>query len=163
MIRMKKLFVAFAGGMMCLMSCDRAEDLSQNYSNEFNLKCAKTAWTQDSRVVTDDTGGGGFSDNDCIELQVVAGDVVSDSQLQYVSGCWTPSLNRSDYAQGSLTLSALFPVLPQGREKSSRTLNLPLDQSSSTGKVETDVLLQNDGEYDRCFCYFIFQACVASY
>lgn len=140
MIRMKKLFVAFAGGMMCLMSCDRAEDLSQNYSNEFNLKCAKTAWTQDSRVVTDDTGGGGFSDNDCIELQVVAGDVVSDSQLQYVSGCWTPSLNRSDYAQGALTLSALFPVLPQGREKSSRTLNLPLDQSSSTGKVETDVL-----------------------
>lgn len=76
--------------MIFLMSCKQAEDISQIYGNEFNLKCAKTAWTQDTRVITSDTGNGDFSDNDCIEVQVMAGDMISGKQLQYVSGRWTP-------------------------------------------------------------------------
>lgn len=129
---MKKLFIAFAGSMIFLMSCKQAEDISQIYGNEFNLKCAKTAWTQDTRVITSDTGNGDFSDNDCIEVQVMAGDMISGKQLQYVSGRWTPSLNRSDYARGEWSLSALFPVLPQSAgNKENRDLHLPLDQSTS--------------------------------
>lgn len=127
--------------MIFLMSCKQAEDISQIYGNEFNLKCAKTAWTQDTRVITSDTGNGDFSDNDCIEVQVMAGDMISGKQLQYVSGRWTPSLNRSDYARGEWSLSALFPVLPQSAgNKENRDLHLPLDQSTSKKMQEADVL-----------------------
>lgn len=140
-MQVKKLFVAFVCGMLFLMSCNRTDDdLILSDSNRFTLECVKSGWIPDSRSVINEDGNGNFSENDRIDVCVRAGEAASYTQLQYASGRWNPSLHRSDYAQGALTFSALFPVLSQGGEASSRILNLPLDQSTTASSAEADVL-----------------------
>lgn len=140
-MQVKVFLVAFVCGMLFLMSCTRTDDdLILSDSNRFTLGCVKSGWTSDSRSVINEDGNGTFSENDRIELCLMSGEAASYTQLQYTSGQWTPSLYRSDYAQGPLTFSALFPVLPQVRGASFRILNLPLDQSSAASSAEADVL-----------------------
>lgn len=141
-MQLKKLCAALLGSMLCLISCDRMEDISfSDNGKEFTLECAKSAWSQESRAVMDEEGSGHFEEGDRIDVWTQVGEETSNVWLQYESGRWTPSLKRVNNGQEAWTISALYPVLSQPvGDATRRILNLPLNQSIEANKREADIL-----------------------
>lgn len=144
MKQVKNLVASLVCGMLFLMSCDRTEDAFLSDNTYFTLECVKSSWTPDSRAVITDNGNGHFSEDDCIDVWMKAGEETSNMQLQYVGGKWTPSLKQMDNGQPTWSLSALFPVLSQSAgDVTRRVLDLPRDQSNAENGQEADVLFAN--------------------
>lgn len=139
---MTKIRLTFAVFIGCLLaSCSQSDDLFlSEKSNELLLTCFKSDWTG-TRAVIDDEGKGNFVEGDCIDMLVASAKTVSSTQLEYASGRWTPSLKRGEYAEDELTLSALFPLLPQAEgDVTKRNVELPTDQSDEKSFASADVL-----------------------
>lgn len=61
--------------------------------------------------------------------------------MEYVTGQWTPKLQRYEYGTGALTLSALFPLQTQNEENlQQRDIHIPVDQSSEENYSAADIL-----------------------
>lgn len=71
-------------------------------------------------------GSGEFTNGDRIGLFISDGTTDSYRELSLDNGEWVPALRRSEFGEGSLTLSAHYPVLSDGSE-TSYTINMPSD------------------------------------
>ena len=61
--------------------------------------------------------------------------------MEYTGGEWLPALNRKACGTGDLTLSAIYPLLPQdGNEPAWRDIAMPVDQSGAAEYEAADVL-----------------------
>lgn len=130
-------------GCVILLSACRQTDFTElNTQKDFYLTCSKSGWISETRAITDSEGKGDFSEGDQISVAIASDEKTSFTQLEYNGGKWTPSLNCNDYGKGPLTLSALFPVLPQieNDNQTTRHINLPLNQSIKENNEAADVL-----------------------
>lgn len=137
-----KNIIALVGGIILLSACNQTDITELNTSNDIYLTCLKSGWTSATRTVTDSEGNGNFSENDRISVSIASETKTALTQLEYNSGKWTPSLNCSDYGKGTLTLSAIYPMLPQinSDDPTMKYINLPLNQSIKENYDAADVL-----------------------
>lgn len=142
MTQFTKLFSMAACCMLLWTACYETDEYTTiGNENSFHLFCSKSAWDSNTRAVTDETGLGNFSENDRIEVRITSGQASTVRDMEYSNGQWTPTLNRSDYGQEALSLSALFPVLPtDGNDDAARYLSLPTDQNSIDYYETADIL-----------------------
>lgn len=127
--------------MLLWTACTETDETFINNRDSFHLFCSKSAWTSNTRTVTDETGSGHFSENDRIEVRIASEQSSSVREMEYSNGQWGPTLNRHDYGQGTLTLSALFPILsPASNGDADRALSLPADQSGADRYEAADIL-----------------------
>lgn len=138
--KLKTIFALLSGCMWVLSSCDQSDEKYPAASDELTMTCVQASWT-DTRAVTNDQGQGSFSEGDRIEVLATGNQQTANIQLEYIDNKWTPSLQRADYGTGGLTLSALFPLLPQeGEDTFLRRLVLPADQRREADHTAADVL-----------------------
>lgn len=138
--KLRRVFTVFLSSALLLASCKQSDEELLNHDAEFQLTCIQSAW-KDTRAVTDNEGQGSFSGGDWIEVLVTGNKKTETLQLEYVDNQWNPTLKRSDYGVGELTLSALYPVLTQnGDYPSRRNVNIPVDQSTVDNYSVADVL-----------------------
>lgn len=142
MTQFTKLFSMAACCMLLWTACNGTDEYTTiGNENSFHLFCSKSAWDSNTRAVTDETGHGNFSENDRIEVRITSGQTSTIRDMEYSNGQWTPTLNRSDYRQEALSLSALFPILPtDGNDDTARHLSLPTDQNRIDYYETADIL-----------------------
>lgn len=109
-----------------------------------SLICDKPmAWSDvrsgSSRALIDEKGNGNFVSGDCIDVLVSGSDLSASTKMEFDGSQWNPSLKRSDYGNGNLEVSALFPVLSKVND-SERSISIPVDQSIETNYTMADVL-----------------------
>lgn len=109
-----------------------------------SLICDKpTLWSdvrsRSSRALIDENGNGNFVNGDCIDVWVSGRDLSASTKMEFDGNQWTPSLKRSDYGNGNLEVSAIFPVLSKVND-SDRSLTIPIDQSIEANYTMADVL-----------------------
>lgn len=138
--KLNALAFVLSGCTMFFSSCNRLEEESLHKNDDLTLTCLQAAWTG-SRAVTDEEGQGSFSEKDRIEVLLTGGKQAVTTRLEYTGGEWLPALNRKACGTGDLTLSAIYPLLPQdGNEPAWRDIAMPVDQSGAAEYEAADVL-----------------------
>lgn len=134
------IFTQLLSSLLLLSSCNQQEENYFLPNNDLLLTCIHSTWTG-TRATIDNEGQGNFSEGDKIEVWVASEKQTATTQLEYTDGQWTPTLQRNDYGTGSLSLSALFPLLAQSEEdRKLRNLNVPADQSNQENHSAADIL-----------------------
>lgn len=96
----------------------------------------------DTRADIANDGSGNFEDGDEIGLYIDNGERVEYRRLTYAAGEWQPRLQRSDFGDGRLTLSAHFPASD----------GLCTDTPAQTGfKISTDQSVADANTSDLLF------------
>ena len=101
-------------------------------------------------------GSGTFSEGDRIGLYIDNGREVQYRELTYQGGEWMPRLKRSDFGDGTLTMSAHYPAVadPEAIDPAAYAVQLPLDQSGEALSA-ADLLFSRvalaAGEYQASF------------
>ncbi len=133
----------FSSIILLLSSCTQLTEENLTYNDNILLTCLQSSWTS-NRAITDNEGQGRFSEGDKIEVLATGEKKREIVQLEYTKGQWNPHLNRNDYGAGTLTLSTIYPILPQDdSNQTMRTISLPIDQNNDINHIATDILFAN--------------------
>lgn len=142
MTKSKFILIALFACALSLSSCRNDVDGFYGDSGEsldfVIVKSGMDNWTS-TKAEIDQDGSGNFVENDKIGV-VISSDSKSEYvELEYKGGKWMPELIRSDYGNGDLKISAIYPVL-SGDGTDTRSIEIGTDQSNADNYSNSDVL-----------------------
>lgn len=108
-----------------LQSCSKSDNYGQKPQDDdgyLHLTFTKS----ETKASINSDGSGEFTNGDRIGLFVSDGTINSYRELTLDNGEWTPALRRSEFGDGTLTLSAHYPVMADG-SMTSCTVDMPSD------------------------------------
>ena len=141
--KFKNYFQLLIFGSLFTVSCTSDKDLLGVYNDELVFDCAKSLYWVEGRAVINNNGSGNFTEGDCMDMLISSGGEYSSLQPEYFEGKWIPSLKRSDYSSDEITLSAVFPKLPDSDGGLVRKVYVPTDQSNNENYTSADILFAN--------------------
>ncbi len=94
---------------------------------------------EETRVDLASDGSGSFTEGDKVGLYLQGDKGLSYRELTYSGGQWMPRLKRSDFGEGTISLSAHYPATGEQQNPETYQLNVVLDQTGD-GFNSSDLL-----------------------
>ena len=97
------------------MSAACTSELDESISELNGIYLDLNFTTAETRANLNPDGTGSFSEGDKIGLYINNNTSVEYREVTLTNGIWQPRLRRSDFGEDPLTLSAHYPILPDGK------------------------------------------------